>query len=150
MGAWGYEPFENDSALDWFLVISRHVESTFRRYQSSGVPRGRGRKGYATGTHEALAACVIVIQLPELARSLTAESGYARSFAEAALGIATRLLRDEHYTDSWEIPAAYERVVRRVRNSLLRLASKVKAEREAQERLLAARSRRRKKRRKAR
>lgn len=124
MGAWGVEPFENDSALDWLHGVQKAVEKALYTH------RRKGKYG-STGQHEALAAAVLIRQVPTLATSATAKSKYEISFAEEALVTLKLLEKDEQFIESWNSPKRYLVVLAREMRAIARIARVAKKEREA-------------------
>lgn len=128
MGAWGVEPFQNDSALDWLSRIQREVERAFKPALKSpkkqkvrvfvGPPRvitlSGGRKAHVLPKaklverltlpghcqHDALAAVQLVLALPELQR-LCLPPNYTETLAQCAERVLLNLKQDEAFVGAW-------------------------------------------------
>lgn len=152
MGAWGYGPFENDSAGEWLDPIVDKVERTFAlalrplkrvkvthldrpirltRYQRAVVWRRKVKTVATTRLtmttdcqNGALAAVVLVRSVPELHKC----GGCSRpeNLIEQAAKVLDQLLKDEGFIASWNEPKKYvaeiEAEIVRVRSVLLKYA----------------------------
>ncbi len=120
MGAWGYQPFENDQACDWIYDFEKKIEKTLARYvHQKGrhhraarhniakatkrriVVSDRPNARFYTGQHETFAAL-------EAALALSASFGGMRlEIAELALSAIKKLASDVEFVESWERPGRY-------------------------------------------
>lgn len=140
MGAWGVEPFENDSALDWLGRIQREVERAFKPalkplrktkvHVRTGPPRTvtsrRGNKATILSKaklverltlprycqHEALAAVQLVLALPVLQETRVAPD-YTETLARRAEQVLLNLKQDEAFIGFWNEPKKYVAVLDR-------------------------------------
>lgn len=140
MGAWGVEPFQNDSALDWLGRIQREVERAFKPALKPpkkqkvrvfvGPPRvvtlSGGRKAHVLPKaklverltlpgycqHDALAAVQLVLALPTLYNARVAPN-YTETLAQCAERVLLNLKQDEAFIGAWDQPKKYVAVLDR-------------------------------------
>lgn len=111
MGAWGYEPFENDSALDWLSTIEAKVEMAIGRYvRQRGKRRRRSSelsKGarFFTGQNECLVAIALAQSLARM------RGGMQLELADLVVSALEKLRLDEAFLMTWDRPPAYVRVL---------------------------------------
>lgn len=147
MGAWGVEPFENDSALDWLSRIQREVERAFKpalkplRKQKVHRRVGPAKQHVIGGKRvsipqmklverltlpgncqeAALAAVQLVLALPALQQTRIAPD-YVETIAQRAEKVLLNLKQDEAFIGIWFQPKKYvavlDRELRRVRKIL--------------------------------
>lgn len=135
MGAWGYGPFDNDSARDWLGPIEEKIERTFalalrplkerkqirfvfptrttQRARRRLITKGRFKKvveSKLTMTtycqNDALAAVVLVRSLPKLHKSGGWRSDKGNLIEQAAK-VLGQLLKDKGHIASWREPKKY-------------------------------------------
>lgn len=108
MGAWGYEPFDNDSALDWLgHVVVRPIGNTLKV-----KPATARRYKYA----EQIAAADLLLDLRKLSYGSTGR------FLKLASTHVAAALADEQYIASWQHPAkaraALHKLLRRIKAAI--------------------------------
>ena len=149
MGAWGVEPFQNDSALDWLADISKKIEKTLKSALKPMVKRPfrigvstqgaflrRVRKTVAeyklTGRdqHEAFAAVVLVRSLPVLHQHRLGPD-YKTSLIDLAEKVLDQLLEDEGFIGTWRLPFKYVAAIKAERRKIHALVLKYRGVEEA-------------------
>jgi len=127
MGAWGYKPFENDSALDWLGAIERAVAVEIHKALT-----------HVDANHEALAAAKLLLECTvadaRICLNYEAMNWYTRKPRAPKRGQirpATKSLFDiaiakldglykSAWPDEWDTPAEARKVIGSLRRALAR------------------------------
>lgn len=123
MGAWGYEPFDNDTALDWLHPIedcaAKHIEAALRAIKSlPAKSRGFGR---GDGYHEALAAAALLLELSTRRATICIcyhATQKTNLYAWAVLAVEI-IQRDAKWIADWKDPLKVTGMLRRLHRRLI-------------------------------
>ena len=145
MGAWGYKPFDNDSAMDWLGPIETHILTFIteaftglKRVEQVDVTYGLRKKGDKTrsgkrvqprpklrgsGQHEAIAAAALLAELSKSGSlpNLAYEAHKHGTF-DRAIEIITSIQRNDAWIDEWNDPRAMRVSLSKLISTLTRRA----------------------------
>lgn len=113
MGAWGYRPFDNDSALDWLYEIEKPILKTIART----LGKTRGRDDYMGQ----LAAASLLVQLTQK-NGLPFNLGYgAREMGlfDKAIAVANAVLQNEDQIQPWDKPERFRAELLKLKAQLI-------------------------------
>jgi Domain of unknown function (DUF4259) len=149
MGAWGVDPFDNDSALDWLgAFVARPI---VREIELTLMSARWGEEGGRAGYHEALAAAALLLRLtePKTVPDISYDAINNDVF-DKGIDALTRIFADKQWADTWNSPRAIRRVIDNlIRGLCLRRDSLLKEQKKAFERFRGRTVPRRKRRPKA-
>ena len=133
MGAWGFQTFENDDALDWADGLSKTQDSSFVAHAFENVPRDETHPLGVRTACCALAAAEVVAALSstKVASLPEAVAVWAKTnpvvppeLAEEARRSVRRILVDSALRELWEESGDYEGWYSAVHDLLTRLSAK--------------------------
>jgi Domain of unknown function (DUF4259) len=110
MGAWGTDPFDNDSALDWLDFIERPI---VREIETTLLAACWSKEeGNGAGYHEAIAAAALLLRLtkPESIPNVS-YNAMQRDVFDKALDVMRRIFADKEWSNSWDSPRSIRRVL---------------------------------------
>jgi hypothetical protein len=113
MGAWGYRPFDNDSALDWLDEIEDPILKSIEK----ALAKSRGRDDYM---HK-IAACSLLVQLTQKS-TLPFNLGYGAGqvgLFDKALAVVTDTLNDEAAIQPWDKPELFRKELLKLKAQLI-------------------------------
>lgn len=151
MGAWGYGPFDNDSALDWVdpisdavlksiekqLVKQRKLEKIKNRIPASHYGRKRMKDGHRPlrkkqpyvlrhyEFHESIAACGLLVEQcnSKTYINLSYQALKNGTFDKAII-VVESILKEDEWINTWKEPEEARSALRSLRNKLKRIKAR--------------------------